>query len=71
MLLQAIPVQRRGGETALKALSNHFDSELPSALPYLWNVITNPVEQDLPFFTSSLGTLDCTRYSSYHYVGMM
>ena len=50
-------MQRRGGETTLKALSNHFDNELPSALPYLWNVITNPIEQELPFFTSSQGNM--------------
>ena len=48
-------MQRRGGEATLRALSNHFDSELPSALPYLWNVIINPIEQDLPVLISSQG----------------
>lgn len=40
---QVLVVQRRGGEAALTALAEHFESSLFSALPQLWSQVTEPL----------------------------
>ena len=45
--LQPVICQRRGAESTLTAVARHFGSELFTALPQLWTLISEPL-QNLP-----------------------